>query len=452
MRAPGLVDDQRHAARRGRPRRARRRRRRRRSRSGRRRSRRPRRARRPAPLERLGGQAVGDPELVVELGRDEARPQPGEHQPVDRRGVDVALDDDPLAEVGERQADRVVAAGAAVDQEPAAPRAPGLGGESLGASERRRVRSGPTSIPSIPAGMSSASARSPNASLSAGSAPGPPLWPGDVEARRVARRRTRRARRGTASASWSIGRTLPARARTRLEHAALALVAATVWRVLHGRRPPSKYHGRICVARPEQLTALVLVLLSCSCSSTGCSSRPSSRSCARASGRIEALAKEGEAGAERGPRAARDDRRVARRLPGRDHDGLDRHRLPRRARDRAADRARARRRHRRAPSISFAIAFLIATSLHITIGEQVPKMLAITRAERAARMLARPLHWFRGRSAPRSPIALNEISNAIVRLFGVDPARPRARSTRRTTSRRSSRPRPRAARSTPARR
>ena len=48
------------------------------------------------------------------------------------------------------------------------------------------------------------------------------------------------------------------------------------------------------------------------------------------------------------------------------------------------DRARLRRERlaRVATAISFAIAFTIATSLHITIGEQVPKIVAINRAER----------------------------------------------------------------------
>jgi CBS domain containing-hemolysin-like protein len=70
--------------------------------------------------------------------------------------------------------------------------------------------------------------------------------------------------------------------------------------------------------------------------------------------------------------------------------------------------------------VAFAISFLIATSLHITIGEQVPKMLSIAHADRVVRMLARPLHWFEVVSAPFT-IALNGVSNAIVRLFGVDP-------------------------------
>jgi CBS domain containing-hemolysin-like protein len=70
--------------------------------------------------------------------------------------------------------------------------------------------------------------------------------------------------------------------------------------------------------------------------------------------------------------------------------------------------------------ISFAIAFTIATSLHITVGEQVPKMLAITRAEPTARALSRPLAVFRVISAPFT-LLLNKVSNGLVRLFGVDP-------------------------------
>jgi CBS domain containing-hemolysin-like protein len=76
--------------------------------------------------------------------------------------------------------------------------------------------------------------------------------------------------------------------------------------------------------------------------------------------------------------------------------------------------------HGAATALSFAIAFTIATSLHITIGEQVPKMIAITRAEPTARALSRPLGIFRTISGPFT-WALNITSNAIVRLFGVDP-------------------------------
>ncbi len=73
-----------------------------------------------------------------------------------------------------------------------------------------------------------------------------------------------------------------------------------------------------------------------------------------------------------------------------------------------------------ATAIAFAIAFAVATALHITIGEQVPKILAITNAEPTVRALSRPLNVFRTISGPFTYL-LNKVSNAIVRLFGVDP-------------------------------
>ena len=72
-------------------------------------------------------------------------------------------------------------------------------------------------------------------------------------------------------------------------------------------------------------------------------------------------------------------------------------------------------------AISFALAFTIATSLHITVGEQVPKIVAINRAEQMALILARPLDWFHVLMIPFS-WALNRVSNAMIRLFGVDPS------------------------------
>jgi CBS domain containing-hemolysin-like protein len=76
--------------------------------------------------------------------------------------------------------------------------------------------------------------------------------------------------------------------------------------------------------------------------------------------------------------------------------------------------------HGIAVGLSFAIAFTLATSLHISVGEQVPKMVSISRAERTARVLARPLNWFRTASLPFTA-TLTRFSNAIVRLFGVRP-------------------------------
>ncbi len=75
-----------------------------------------------------------------------------------------------------------------------------------------------------------------------------------------------------------------------------------------------------------------------------------------------------------------------------------------------------------ATGISIALAFAIATALHITVGEQVPKMVAINRAEGTSRLIARPLRAFRVISAPFT-WALSVASNSMVRMFGVDPER-----------------------------
>jgi CBS domain containing-hemolysin-like protein len=76
--------------------------------------------------------------------------------------------------------------------------------------------------------------------------------------------------------------------------------------------------------------------------------------------------------------------------------------------------------HGLAAGISLAIAFLLVTAVHISIGEQVPKMLAIANAERTARRVARPLNWFAVATAPFTK-GLSWVSNSVVRVFGVNP-------------------------------
>src|ERR687894_12997 len=44
--------------------------------------------------------------------------------------------------------------------------------------------------------------------------------------------------------------------------------------------------------------------------------------------------------------------------------------------------------------LAVAFAYTASTAAHITIGEQVPKIFAITRAEATARRVARPLKLF----------------------------------------------------------
>ncbi len=77
--------------------------------------------------------------------------------------------------------------------------------------------------------------------------------------------------------------------------------------------------------------------------------------------------------------------------------------------------------HEVAAVVSVVIAFALVTAVQVVIGEQVPKMLAISHAEGTARRVARPLNWFRAVTAP-VVFGLSGLSNAIVRLFGVNPA------------------------------
>src|SRR3954466_13445754 len=76
--------------------------------------------------------------------------------------------------------------------------------------------------------------------------------------------------------------------------------------------------------------------------------------------------------------------------------------------------------HGAAAALSLAIAFAFVTAIHISIGEQVPKMMAIANAEKTARRVSRPLGWFAVPTAPGTK-ALSFVSNGVVRLFGVDP-------------------------------
>ena len=71
--------------------------------------------------------------------------------------------------------------------------------------------------------------------------------------------------------------------------------------------------------------------------------------------------------------------------------------------------------------IAFVIAFALVTYLHVTLGELVPKAIALTKNESTALWVAlpvegvyvvsRPLVWF-----------LQESANAVTRLFGIEPA------------------------------
>ena len=76
--------------------------------------------------------------------------------------------------------------------------------------------------------------------------------------------------------------------------------------------------------------------------------------------------------------------------------------------------------HGVAVAIAIAFAYFITTSLHITVGEQVPKIYSIFHAEGTARRVARPLYLFRAVFKPFIWL-LNTASNWMLRLVGVDP-------------------------------
>jgi CBS domain containing-hemolysin-like protein len=69
-------------------------------------------------------------------------------------------------------------------------------------------------------------------------------------------------------------------------------------------------------------------------------------------------------------------------------------------------------------AISLGLAYVISTSLHITIGEQVPKIYSIQKSEPVARFVAPPLELFTRVFHPFI-VLLNSTSNAILRLLGV---------------------------------
>jgi CBS domain containing-hemolysin-like protein len=74
--------------------------------------------------------------------------------------------------------------------------------------------------------------------------------------------------------------------------------------------------------------------------------------------------------------------------------------------------------HAVATPIAIAIAYVLVTSGHITVGEQVPKIYAIVNAEAVAKRVARPLNVFNRVMRPFIHL-LNKASNALLRPLGI---------------------------------
>jgi putative hemolysin len=72
-------------------------------------------------------------------------------------------------------------------------------------------------------------------------------------------------------------------------------------------------------------------------------------------------------------------------------------------------------------TISFVLAFAIVTYLHVTLGELVPKAVALTKNEATALWVALPVEAFYVATYPLVWF-LQESANAFTRLFGIQPA------------------------------
>lgn len=72
-------------------------------------------------------------------------------------------------------------------------------------------------------------------------------------------------------------------------------------------------------------------------------------------------------------------------------------------------------------SSAFIVGFLIFSSLHIVVGEQVPKTFAIRKAEPVSLWVAYPLHWAYLLVYPLNWV-LNNASRAILSMFKVEEA------------------------------
>lgn len=73
-----------------------------------------------------------------------------------------------------------------------------------------------------------------------------------------------------------------------------------------------------------------------------------------------------------------------------------------------------------AHSAASVLAIVLITVLHVVLGEQAPKLIALQRPERVALWLALPLEYFTKATKPLV-YALNAMSNGVTRLMGLPP-------------------------------
>ncbi len=84
-------------------------------------------------------------------------------------------------------------------------------------------------------------------------------------------------------------------------------------------------------------------------------------------------------------------------------------------------------------AVALVVALTIMTTLHMTLGEQAPKIWAIQRSETTALQIAYPLRIFTFVFGPLIWV-INQISNWMLRLAGISSAeRPRGVRTAPTS-------------------
>lgn len=71
-------------------------------------------------------------------------------------------------------------------------------------------------------------------------------------------------------------------------------------------------------------------------------------------------------------------------------------------------------------AVATTLAFSIITFLHVTLGELVPKALALARAEGVSLWVAAPMRWFTYAFRPLIWL-FNESANLVLKMFGIEP-------------------------------
>ncbi|HEY1865707.1 MAG TPA: hemolysin family protein [Candidatus Acidoferrales bacterium] len=74
-----------------------------------------------------------------------------------------------------------------------------------------------------------------------------------------------------------------------------------------------------------------------------------------------------------------------------------------------------------AHAVALALAFALLTTMHVVLGELVPKTISLERAGRASLVIARPFYWYLNAFRPAISV-LEGLSRGVVRALGIAPS------------------------------